>query len=285
MKNIKILFVLGAGWIFIGNTSFAADKKVLIEKSTTTANVNMGFPNDAKEDVKNYKSFLEYNKKHAIVRTDDLGEIQLDKDGIKFSAKNIRAFGKNSIGEKKEIGSLSTDKRHVGVYNLRDESFSVLDGTGKEIRKNTFSKSPKGVNSAFSDTRIFIISPSFDGSGGFEMFTSTGGFLKWLNVEDVEGYAVSNTNEYFGVTTIGRNLHYFRLFNMEGNELWKQPIVPGWNAQIEFSPDDRFVSIKIPKYWIKAKETDPSETLRKTNKLYLVDVKNRRIVSEEDYAD
>jgi len=237
-------------------------------------------------EVKDYKSFLEYNKKHAIIRAGDLGEIQLDKNEMRFPNKKTKAFKNHTDGARDEFGALSVDKRKVSVFNRRDRSFKIFDNSGKELRKTILSRFPAGVNFIFSDTKIFAISPTMDGPGGFEAFTSTGGYIKWFDVGDIQGFKVSATQKYF-MLTAGKSQtgDFFIIFDMAGNELWKHPIVPGWDALIEFSPDDRFVSVKLPRYWIKAKETDPYATVRKTNKLYVIDIDNRRIVSEEDYVN
>lgn len=264
MKSKKSLFTIWTVCLLLGVSAFAESSR-------------------KEREVKDYKTFLEYNVKHANTGSKNIGGIQADKNEIKFPNKKTIKLLKSADGDRLELGSLSPDKQHIGIFNRKDRSFKVIDSSNIEERKVVLSKFPKGGVFAFSDSRIFAISPGMDGSGGFEMFTSTGGFVKWYDVGDVEGNAVSNTQKYYGVTTNGRDAYLFRLYNMNGNELWNHAIVPGWNALIEFSPDDKYVSVKIPKYWVKAKESDSKETVRKTNKLYLFDIETGKVISEGNY--
>ena len=237
-----------------------------------------------KEEVKDYKDFIKYNKKHAIIRIGDPGEIQLDKDGIRFPGKKTREYIKDRDGDKDEVGFLSTDRRQSGIFNLRDKSFKVLNSSGKEIKKTKLSQFPLGVDFAFSDTRVFAISPSFDGPGGFEIFTSTGRFIKWIDAGDIEGCAGSNTQKYFAVTTLENDFAYFKLFNLDGNVMWTQLIARGGNTSITFSYDDEYVVVKMPVYWIRRSKVPPYNSERKENKLYIINISDQRIVAEEDYV-
>ena len=236
-------------------------------------------------EVNDYKSFLEYNKKQVGIPDSSIGEIKLKKNEISFSDKITRHFLKNSTGENDEVGFLSGDKNYAGVFNLRDRSLRIFNNSGNETRKITLSKFPKGVEFVLANNRIYAISPSFDGPGGFEIFKSTGGYIKWVNIGDVTGYAVSNTSKYFFITA-GKQItgDYFFVYDMHDNELWRLRIAAVEETRIFASPDDRFVAIMVPKYWVKAKETDKYETVKKTNKLYVLDILNHKVVSEEDYA-
>ncbi len=255
----------------------------ILSSSSTVAQVSGSATITSKIEVKDYKSFLEYNKRNTVSLSGDLGDIQLSSNAIIFPGNITKAFTRDEKGEKDEVEFLSMDGRQVGIFNLWDKSLKVLNTSGKEIRRVTLSHFPAGVQFAFSDKAIFAISPAFDGPGGFELFNSTGMFVKWVASEDVAGYTVSNTQKYFAVTTVGHYGYFFRLYDMNGEELWKQPIVDVGETQIKFSSDDRFAIVKIPIYWVKAKETDQHETVRKTNKLYVLDIENHKVISEEDY--
>jgi len=77
---------------------------------------------------------------------------------------------------------------------------------------------------------------------------------------------------------------FFRVYDMDGNELWKHEISGTHEVKMELSYDNRFVAIKMPEYWVYPNKTDPYHSTRKENKLYLFDIAKRILVSEEDYT-
>ena len=280
MKSTIALFLI---FVFI-TPLLAKDPAPAAAQTPSSASMTTTSLNTKETEVKDYKGFLEYNKKHAIVRANDLGEIQLDRNEARFPNKKIKIFKKFTERTKEEVGFLSTDKRRVAVFNRKDVSFKIFNNLGEKISDITLSQFPKRGLFAFSDTRIFAISPSFDGPGGFEIFTSTGRFIKWIDAGDIEGYAVSNTQKYFAVTTLENDFAYFKLFDLDGNVLWMQVVAQGGNTSVIFSYDDEYVIVKMPEYWIRRSKAPPYNSERKVNKLYIINIAAQRIVAEEDYV-
>lgn len=235
-------------------------------------------------EVTDYKSFKEYIANEEVSLARPHKGIQLNHDSVKFLNVKME-LKKTAQGTNEEVAYLSADKTKVGVFNRRDTSFKIFDEAGKVLKNVILSQFPLMGVFAFSESVIFAISPSFDGPGGFEIFSPTGKFIKWVDSGDVEGYVISNKDKYFAVTTLDKDSAYFKIYDFDGNLLWEQAIVIGSKSVIQFSLDDRYAVVKLPKYWIRKSATPPYKSERRENKLYLIDVERKAIVSEEDYVD
>ena len=236
-------------------------------------------------EVKGYKSFQDYEQKYFTADNLQLADIHVDKDFVNFANKKRKALKKSKYQTNEEVAFLSSDKKRLGIFNRKDASFITFDEFGGKVKEIVLSQFPARGVFVFSDTRIFAISPSFDGPGGFEIFSSTGLFIKWVDAGDIEGYSISSTNKYFAVTTLENDASYFKLLDLDGNILWKCPIARGAKASITFSSDDRYALIRLPEYWVRTNKTPPYKSVRKANKLYVVDIANQRLISEENYGN
>lgn len=235
-------------------------------------------------EVSNYSTFIDYSKGLIPANTTQ-NNIYIDKAGIVFPGKITYQFKKLEDGRIYERGFLSSNKDQAAVFNGVTSLFEIYDSSGTKTKSALLSDLPKGVTFTFSDTRIFLIPRSLYGCGGFEIRTSTGGFIKRLNICDMAGYAVSYDQKVFLVASMdtGPNC-FFRVYDMDGNELWKHEISSASEARIQLSYDNRFVAIKMPEYWVYPDKTDPYNATRKENKLYLFDIVKRILISEEDYT-
>jgi len=235
--------------------------------------------------VKDYKTFTRYNAQltpiHLLRDT-----ISLGKDKIVFPSKAEYQFKKLEDGRIIEIGFISSNGTLAAVFNWETSSFDIFSKTGTKISSTTLANLPfrEGGTFTFSDTRIFIIPESLYGCEGFEIRTSTGGFIRDLNICDMEGYTVSYDQKLFLVASmdVGPNC-FFRVYNADGNELWKHKIHHASNVKIELSFDNRYAAVKLPEYWLYKNEAAPYQSTRKENKLYIFDIARQKLISEEDY--
>lgn len=235
-----------------------------------------------KNEVKDYASFKkhvenEYKKLKVIPTTIETGPVRnvLRKKGIELSSATIWATSKDGFRHAWQ----SPDNKGVAVIDGKSRQIEIYNATGELRRKIPFSKYPDG-SLAFSDTRLFIVKPCLSYDLGFEIYNSSGTLIKDYKEECVDGYLVSNNQKYFAVIAGAPNTgNYFVLYDMEGNELWRQSIVLGGNVKsLQFSLDDRFAILKMPIYW-----EGTGNQFRHERKVYLLDIENRRLMSEENY--
>lgn len=237
-------------------------------------------------EVSNYETFIDYSKR-LIPANATQNNISIDKTTIFFPNKTTYQFKKFEDGRIYELGFLSANRAQVAVFSWDNETFDVYNSSGAKINSTPLSDLPfkKGGTYTFTETRIFHIPKSLYGCGGFDIITSTGGFIRHLNICDIEGYAVSYDQKLFLVASMDKEPNgFFRVYDMDGNELWKHEISSASEAKLELSHDNRFVAIKMPEYWVYPNKTDPYHATRKENKLYLFDIAKRTLVSEEDYT-
>lgn len=233
-------------------------------------------------EVSNYRTFTDYTKK-LIPANATQNQISMDKTGIVFPGKTTYQFKKFEDGRIYEEGVLSYNKDQAAVFNWVSRLFDVYDSSGAKI-KSALLEFRGGANFTFSDTRILIIPMSLYGCGGFEIRTSTGGFIKRLDICDLAGYAVSYDQKLFLVASMNPDANgFFRIYDMNGDELWKHEISSTHYAKIELSHDNRFLVIKMPEYWVFPNKEDLYNSTKKQNKLYLFDITKHILVSEEDY--
>lgn len=239
-----------------------------------------------KTEVTSFISFHDYAaKEEAALKTQrvtiETGKVKdvLKKMGIELSDKLIYAFSKDG----KKFAYKSPDKNGVAVIDGKSRHVEAYHANGKLLWRFPFLEYPDGII-AFSNTRLFVIGDGFGGCFGFKVFNSDGKTIKEIKDECVEGYMVSNTQKYFAVTSFTSDLdNHFVLYDIDGNELWRQKGVIGDHAEIQFTLDDKFVLIKIPRYWEEDKKFLPSKNVLKRNKAYVLDIGNHRVLSEEDY--
>ena len=262
MKNMKLILAICA-------TLLAADVYAAGASET-----------DAKGDVKDYKTYLKYAAeseqvalkagKAPSMSANDV--VRLKDEGIELSeAKPVSQTKDN----RKEV--YLGRRKQVALYDKNTHKVKILDANGKSIREGKISKFSRdsGVL-AFTETRVFVIGGILESNGGFKIFDYAGKLIREVNPGFVDGYAVSNTSKYFAVTAGGPKLpSYFILFDMDGKEVWKQQIPTTGHAKIDFSRDDRYAVIKLPIYWDK--------NVKKERKLYVIDVSNLKIITEEEY--
>ena len=286
MKNMKILLAFSVTCLVTGVYGFAADKEVVVVKSTTTpAALLVG---DDKTEIKDYKSFLQYatNKEQIAVKAGKLPSLQAN-EVFKLKEEKIELSKGKPFGETSDYTKeayLGAEKQ-IAVYDKKTHMVHIVDNNGRLIKEGKITKfQDDGGMLAFSDTRIFVIGGVVGSNGGFKIFDYTGNLVKEINSGFVDGYAVSRTAKYFGVTVANpKNPYYFILYDMDGNELWKQQVVSGGHAEIEFSRDDKFAVLKLPNYWIKDKISVPNKTVSKERKLYVINIESHIVISEEDY--
>ncbi|MHB0996605.1 MAG: hypothetical protein ACYC2I_09580 [Elusimicrobiales bacterium] len=236
--------------------------------------------------MKDYKSFTIYNSQLPHPST-LRNKIHADKNKIIFPNKTTYQFAALKDGRIIEEGFVSSNGEKAAVFNQGTDSFDVFNDTGTKISSTilkdlTFSE---GVTFTFSDSRIFIIPESLYGCEGFEIRTSTGGFIRDLDICDMAGYTVSYDQRLFlvGSMNVGANC-FFRVYNMDGIEVWKHKIHHASSVKIELSFDNRFAVVKLPEYWVYKNESDPYHSTRKENKLYIFDIVEQKLISEEDYT-
>lgn len=237
-------------------------------------------------EVSNYETFVTYNKKLIPANTTQ-SNISLDKTEIIFPSKATYQFKKLEDGEIYEEGFLSPNKDQAAVFSWVSYLFDIYNRSGEKIKSTLLLDLPfkESGTLTFSNTRIFLIPRSLYGCNGFEIRTSTGSFIRYLNICDMAGYAVSYDQKLFLVASMDKGTDgFFRVYDMDGNELWKHEIASAREARIELSNDNRFVAIKMPEYWVYPNKADPYHATRKQNKLYVFDIVKHILVSEEDYT-
>ena len=281
MKTMKTQLALGATCLFMGGFGFAADKGEVVVKSTAALN-------GITPMVADYKSFLEYGVKseQLAVKAGKRASMQADET-FKLKDENIELSGGKPFTESndyKKEAYLGAEKQ-IAIYDKKTHKVRILDVGGRLIREVKISKFHHDSGMlAFSDTRIFVIGDVLESNGGFKVFDNNGNLIKEVNPGFVDGYSVSRTAKYFAVTAGGPKIPYsFILYDMDGKELWKQKIISGGHARIDFSRDDKFASIKLPDYWITDETSVPHKTISKEKRVYVIDIVNRNIIAEEDY--
>jgi len=242
----------------------------------------------APTEVSNYKTFVTYNKRLIPANTTQ-NNISIDKTAIVFPGKTTYQFKKFEDGRIYELGFLSSNKDQAAVFSWVNKSFDIYNSSGAKITsallKDFHPGREGGATFTFSNTRIFLIPRSLYGCGGFEIRTSTGSLIKRLDICDLAGYTISYDQKLFLVASMDTGPNdFFRVYDMDGNELWKHEISGTHEVKMELSYDNRFVAIKMPEYWVYPNKTDPYHSTRKENKLYLFDIAKRILVSEEDYT-
>lgn len=286
MKIKKIIcFSIAAGFYLLANNPLTAQ---LPNGDNGNHKVKPGYKAEGATvavKVMDYKSFLEYVRQNAPVLKDDKGRINIDRNGITFPGKPKRMFAKSKENLTAEWGYLSTDKRRIAISAEGTHLVKILDNSGRELRIVTMPKFMDGAL-AFSNTRIFNMKSTMDDNGGVEIYTSTGQFIKLVDAhKEVSIHSVSNTEKYFGVV-VGNSQDgdMFVLYDMDGNRLWEYKIVEG-EGEIVFSPDDKFAILKLSRYWVSKDSADRYRTIEKERKVYIFDIKTRKLISEEDYEE
>jgi outer membrane protein assembly factor BamB len=183
--------------------------------------------------------------------------------------------------EKKKIAYLSPDKKGVVIIDGNTQSINIFNPKGQQIGKIPLRKFPKGPL-GFSDTRLFDFNGGLiNSAGGFYIYDFSGKLIKKVdNGGIVSAFMVSNNQKYLAVQA-GRpeTGDYFALYDMDGNELWRHKTDIGGYTNIQFSLDDKYLLVKMPLYWTN-NTGDP-----KSQKLYIFDVSNGNLTSEEHYED
>lgn len=234
-----------------------------------------------KIQVKDYTGFKkytenEYKKLKVIPTTIENGPVNnvLKEKGIEFSTRSIRAL--SSDGEK--VAYQSPDKKGISLLDKKLRHVEIYNGNGETIRTVPLPKFPDGVI-AFSADRLFVIKGCFGWRLGFEIYDSAGKLVKNIDENCIDGYVVSNNQKYFAVTGgMPDTGDFFILYDMAGNEVWRQKVIFGEDAKIQFSLDDKFAIVKMPIYWEGTENKS-----RKERKVYLLDIENHKLVSEENY--
>ena len=240
-------------------------------------------------EVKDYKSFLKYAAeserlailagKPALLKSGEI--VKLEKYGIEIPEKRSVALTRDF----KKVAYLATNKSTV-ILDIATFAISVVDFEGRVIREGKLPDLHAG-GLAFSDTRLFDVHGLAGGPGGVCVYNYDGTLIKELNPGwDADGYVVSNSQKYFAAVLrhFGPS-DFFVLYDMDGNEIWKQDIPSHTNHhKIIFSYDDKFAAIKLPGYWDKEDRSKNYKPIRKENKVYIIDVEKHKILSEEEYV-
>lgn len=248
-----------------------------------------------KIEVKNYKSFLAYvAKEKAELKTQDVnvenGEVKnvLKKMGIEISPRSRYGQTKDYVKTAYE----SPDKKSVALIDHKLKHVQKYNAAGELLGTVPYLKFIDGML-VFSGNRLFSVRGCFDWEYGFEIYDFSGKLVKDINQESDlcgEDYAVSNTQKYFAFLAGSRRpiAEYFILYDMDGNEVWRKKGIIRDHAEIIFSLDDKFVIVKISEYWEEAKGDSspnaPKDTLKR-NKVYVLDIDNKKLLSEENYID
>ena len=272
--NIRIFAVIG---LLISLVYFAqADGNPDMEKSSETA------------VVKNYNDFLKYaeNAEQAAIKS---GQLPIRKPGqtLKYEPAGLEFSDEKVCGLNKEHrmwGCLSSDGKGMIIIDSTHTKVMIADNSGKIVREGKLPKADDNP-SAFSDTRLYALGGMIDDSGGIYVYDYDGNLLKRSNQGFyAECLTISNNQKYFAVSGGSSEAsNYFILFDINGNELWRKSTVDGGNAEIKFTRDDRYVVLKLPMYWVPNKTTIGDKQVRKYRKLYVIDISERKIISEEDY--
>lgn len=256
-----------------------------VAQTASSTPMTTASPKKEKIEVKNYKSFLEYSAKseQLAIKAGKAASLKPD-EVIKFKEEGIELSERNPIGQGKDYRKevYLGNNRQIAVYDQTNHKVRIVDSNGRLIREGKISKFHResGVLS-FSDKRVFVIGGMIESNGGFKIFSYDGNLIKEVNPGFIAGYAVSHNQKYFAVTAGNPETgDFFILYNINGDELWRQKTVMGGNVKIDFSRDDKFAAIRMQDYWVKT----GSETTGKERKLYLIDVENHKVISEETYG-
>lgn len=239
--------------------------------------------------VRSYKDFLAYvASEQAALKNPplntDTGPVKevLRKMGFEFRPGYPWARDK----ERNRIATIFPDKKGILVLDWGSQSFNIYNPDGRLTQKIPLPKTT-GRDSggwAYSNSRLFDFKLNgFDYTGnGFDIYDHSGQLIKAISTDWAErSYMVSNDQKYVAIVaeSIYRNHGYLLLYDMYGNKIWSRKIVLFDDAQIQFSPDDKFIVVKIPQFAI-----DPHEK-PESRKLYLVRTRDGKLISEEQYAD
>lgn len=232
-------------------------------------------------EVNDYRSFQAYVAKEAAKSkrprtTNETGVVRkvLREKGIEFSSSSVWSIAP----DRSMFACQSPDNSGVSIINTKLRKVEIIDVNGNVFQAIPYSKSPDG-RIAFSDTRLFVVKDGVGWDFGFEIYDFSGKLVRDVRDLDIRGFVVSNNKKVFAVTTSSpKSERYFIIYDMDGNELWRHDIEPSANSQIQFSPDDIFALVRIPSYWSNTKPQ-----ILKERKSYLFDIKNKRLISEEDY--
>lgn len=278
MKRLILAYILVAAWMpypIVAQTS-NGDNPKSANKDTYKAATSKDTTG-----IIDYKSFFEYigreEKKLKTPKiTNDTGAVRkvLKEKGIEFSSSTVWA----STKDRSKLAYQSPDKNGVAVVDSQKKRIEIYSVNGEMLRAAPFSKYPTGPV-AFSETRLFVVKSCLSYDLGFEIYDFSGKLLKSISDSCVRGYVVSENSKYFAITAGSPSAgKYFALYDMEGNELWRQKIEAGGGSQIQFSPDNRFAIVKVPTYW-----SGGDHKILKERKAYLFDVEKHELLSEENY--
>lgn len=245
--------------------------------------------------VNNYKSFLAYvAKEKAGLKIKEVtvenGQVKdvLKKMGIVISSHSRYGQTKDYFKTAYE----SPDKKSVALLDQKLKHIEMYNAAGELLGTVPYSKFIDGVL-VFSESRLFAVRGCFGWKYGFEIYDFSGKLVRDINEESNlcgEDFVVSNTQKYFAFLAMSRSpvAEYFVLYDMDGNEVWRKKRIMGGQAEIQFSLDDKFVIVKLPSYWEENKSaapTNPHEKVLKKNKVYVLDIENKKLLSEENYTD
>jgi hypothetical protein len=235
-----------------------------------------------KIEVKDYKTFQLYQESELLKLkrrplTIDTGAVleKLKKIGIEFPQGRI--WGQSN--DRTKTAYISLDRKGIAVIDGRARVFEILNPNGDVLRKIPFAKYPKGII-AFSESRLFDLGGAFeDQLRGFYIYDNSGKFVKYVNDSgNVSRYKVSNNQKYIAVQSgLPDTGDFVILYDMNGNELWRQKTSIGEYPDLQFSLDDKYLLVKMPRYWTNNTGEPESQ------KLYLFNVNTGAVISEEHY--
>ncbi|MHB0997330.1 MAG: hypothetical protein ACYC2I_13250 [Elusimicrobiales bacterium] len=213
-------------------------------------------------EVKDYKSFKEYVANEGAllktkpVTTDD-GPVKekLKKIGVHFEEGRLAA--ESADGDK--IAYVSPDKKGIAVVYRGEKTINLFDPEGVLFKKVQMKKQPV-VRVGFSQNRVFEFKGDFeDWIGGIDVYDFSGKLIRSIaDSGDVQDYMLSHNQKWLAISAGGLpddDRTYFILYDMNGEEIWRRETMAVSHPQMEFSRDDKYVSLKLPTYFTDVKNS------------------------------
>jgi len=245
-------------------------------------------PKTKKIEVKDYKSFREYVANEEVylktkLVTTDNGQVKekLKKIGIHFEEGRLAA--ESVDGDK--IAYVSPDKKGIAVVYREEKTINLFDPEGVLLEKVQMKKQPV-VRVGFSKSRVFEFKGNFDDwIGGIDVYDFSGKLIKSITDSgDVQDYMLSHNQKWLAISTGGLpddDRTYFILYDMNGKEIWRRETMAVSHPQMEFSRDDKYISLKLPTYFTDVK--NPKSVGFKW--AYVFRVSDGHLISEGHYEN
>jgi hypothetical protein len=225
--------------------------------------------------VKNYDMFKKLLQTKTENAENDKNKIRREGENVIFPDGKIRKIKKDTQT------FFSYNKTKVALLDYYELKLEVVDNGGKEILSE---KMPRFGYFDILISDSTMVTMGAHETGPSEKITFSNLYNQKVKIlsENWRSCKLSNNGKYVAITTTRPS--YFILYNIAGEEILRQKIsdnvfVGGLGYQIIFSPDQHFVVAKAP--ICKGKLLELKNKIEGINKVYLFDLENPHLISEE----